>query len=147
MSEDYERATLCLNGHVISSYNANSTKFCNQCGDFTVSNCQCCDQPIRGRYKHTGIVVLGSQYNKPAYCDNCGKPFPWTARVIENAIEILALDEELQPEHKELIRLALPDLLVEKPSTPVAVAKYRKNHSYSHHIYPRWFEKYTGRCC
>ncbi|WP_036165643.1 DUF2321 domain-containing protein [Lysinibacillus sphaericus] len=126
MSSYYENATICLNGHVISSYKANSTKHCDICGEKTVSYCETCTNPIRGEYTHTDIIVLGGDYTKPAYCHECGSPFPWTTRVLDHAIEILSLDEELSPEHKELVKLALPDLLVEKPTTPVAVAKYRK---------------------
>jgi hypothetical protein len=126
MSGYYQNATICLNGHVSSSNSADYTKHCKVCGESTISNCQSCNTSIQGRYRYTGVAVLGNTYSKPNYCHNCGEPYPWTARVIENAIEILALDEDLAPEHKELVKLALPDLLVEKPSTNVAVAKYNK---------------------
>lgn len=126
MSGYYENATICLNGHVTSSVSANYAKHCKSCGESTVSNCQSCTSAIQGRYRTTGVAVLGAKYYKPFYCHSCGHPYPWTTRIIDNAIEILSLDEELPDAQKELVRLALPDLLVEKPSTPVAVAKYRK---------------------
>lgn len=126
MNGYYERATICLNGHVCSSYDANYRKHCKICGETTVSNCQSCNTPIQGRYTIPSVVDLASRYRKPSYCHNCGHAYPWTTRVIENAIELLALDEDLPEDQKEIVKLALPDLLVEKPSTPVAVAKYRK---------------------
>ena len=125
MNAYYENATICLNGHVSSALVSSSTKYCKFCGENTISRCQSCEAPIQGKFK-TSRVNAGRKYNRPAYCHNCGSPYPWTSKIIENAIELLALDEELPQDHKELIKLALPDLLVEKPSTPVAVAKYRK---------------------
>lgn len=126
MSGYYNYATICLNGHVSSSYDSNYTKHCKTCGTTTISSCQTCNVSIQGMFTNTNVAVLGRRYKKPSYCHNCGEAYPWTTRIIENAIEILALDEKLSPENKELVKLALPDLLVEKPATPVAIAKYRK---------------------
>ena len=46
--------------------------------------------------------------------------------VIANAVELIALDDELPEEYKEIIKTSFPDLVVETPHTPVAVAKYKK---------------------
>ncbi|KOS61715.1 DUF2321 domain-containing protein [Lysinibacillus agricola] len=126
MSGYYDNATICLNGHVSSSRSSNYTKHCKTCGETTISNCESCNASIQGKYIVPGVLDLASKYKRPAYCHNCGLQYPWTSRVIENAIELLALDEDLPDDHKETIKLALPDLLVEKPSTPVAIAKYKK---------------------
>lgn len=121
----YKGATICLNGHVLESTEPNSVPHCKMCGESTISNCVSCNKSIRGKYEYTNVVNF-SPYKKPYYCFNCGNPYPWTSRVIDNAIEIIYLDEELTEEHKEIIKNALPDLITEKPSTPVAIAKYKK---------------------
>lgn len=126
MSGYYRNATICLNGHVISAYNANSTPFCDECGKSTISTCPKCSTNIRGEYEDLEIVVLGGYYSRPSYCYNCGSPFPWTEALINNAVELISLDDNLSNEVKELIKNALPELIVETPSTPVATAKYKK---------------------
>jgi hypothetical protein len=65
------------------------------------------------------------KYRRPNYCYSCSKPFPWVEKTLENAVELLALDSKLDSETKEAIKNALPDLLVETPTTNVAVAKYK----------------------
>lgn len=63
---------------------------------------------------------------KPYYCHNCGAPYPWTQKILDNAVELLSLDDELDSSSKELIKSAIPDLIVDTPTTPIAIAKYRK---------------------
>lgn len=122
----YEHATICENGHVVSSSSANYTEFCSSCGESTISNCSNCSELIRGDYKVPGVAVVGNFYIKPSYCYKCGHPFPWTEKLLNNAVEIISLDENLSKEEKDIIKNAIPDLIVETPSAPVAVAKYRK---------------------
>lgn len=123
----YRNATICLNGHVISHSNANAETFCSQCGNVTYSACPQCNSPIRGVYDVQGVAVLGHRdYKKPYYCHNCGAPYPWTQKILDNAVELLSLDDELDSSSKELIKNAIPDLIIDTPTTPIAIAKYRK---------------------
>lgn len=126
MSGYYLNATICLNGHVISSSVANYTNHCSTCGETTISKCKNCSTNIRGEYEVPRVAVLGGFYSPPNYCYSCGKPFPWTELILHNAVELISLDDELPDDIKEIIKLALPDLIVETPSTPVATAKYKK---------------------
>lgn len=119
----YNKATICLNGHVISSTSEKYRKFCKVCGSETISLCPNCKNYIQGAYETEFFL---SDYERPSYCHECGHPFPWTSKIIENAVELVSLDDNLPNNHKEIIKLALPDLLVETPTTPLAVAKYRK---------------------
>lgn len=70
----YNNATICLNGHVVSKYQANYQKFCSKCGKETYSKCPECNSPIHGKYEVDGIVDLSGSYNRPDYCYNCGAP-------------------------------------------------------------------------
>ena len=40
--------------------------------------------------------------------------------------QLLSLDDELDSSSKELIKSAIPDLIVDTATTPIAIAKYRK---------------------
>ena len=121
----YENATICLNGHVSSSINANYRKFCKECGESTISNCLNCDSAIQGSYCIPNFIGPDN-FQFPNYCHECGNPYPWTEKLLNNAVELVSLDEELNENQKEIIKNAIPDLIIESSSTPVAQAKYKK---------------------
>ncbi len=123
---EYDFATICLNGHVISYRTANKQLFCEECGKKTFSYCPHCNSPIHGKAIIPGVVDLTGYYEKPYYCYNCGEPYPWTRQIIDHAVELASLDEELTEEDIKLIKEAIPDLIVETPTTPLAVVKYKK---------------------
>lgn len=120
----YENATICINGHTISEIKAKYDDYCFRCGKETISSCTNCSVPIRGLYVLPDVFGFG--YTKPSYCFKCGIAFPWTQQLLNNAIELVALDEELSENDKEIIKNALPDLFIETPTTPVATAKFKK---------------------
>ena len=122
----YYGATICLNGHVLSKYQANSQPHCSICGKETFSVCLHCKSAIRGLAQSDFLVVGNRPYHKPLYCHQCGAPYPWTQRILDNAVELLSLDDELDDTSKELIKTAIPELIVDTPTTPIAIAKYRK---------------------
>ena len=122
----FEYATICLNGHEISGTKANSQPYCEDCGARTISYCQYCGEPIHGHYRADGIARIGFKYIKPYYCWHCGEPYPWTEKILKNAVEILSLDETLNERDKEMIKASIPNLIVETPDSPIAVAKYKK---------------------
>ena len=122
---NYYDATICLNGHVQSDSMARSEKYCSQCGKETFSECTNCGAPIRGQEKPGGYIASRTDYKKPFYCYKCGEPYPWTSLIINNAVELASLDD-IGEENKKLIKDALPDLIVESPMTPLAIAKYQK---------------------
>lgn len=115
-----------MNGHVMSKYEADYQKFCSFCGEKTYSACPHCGSPIRG-LKELDFVFVGQRpYSRPNYCYECGKPYPWTEKVLESAVELISLDDDLDTKSRQLIKDAIPALLVDTPATPVSVAKYQK---------------------
>ncbi|WP_405100748.1 DUF2321 domain-containing protein [Oceanobacillus sp. FSL H7-0719] len=120
----YTDATICLNGHIASSAKSNYRKFCKECGSKTISTCQKCNTHIQGTYETPDVFAFG--YDRPSYCHECGHPYPWTSQIIDNALELISLDDDLPSDHKEIIKNTFPDLVVETPTTPVAAAKYKK---------------------
>ena len=123
----YNGATICANGHVVSKYNANHQRYCSTCGELTFSQCPKCNSVIRGLWDNPGVFVVGNRlYKKPYYCYNCSAPYPWTQKILNNAVELLSLDNDLDEDSKEIIKNAIPDLIVDTISTPIAVANYKK---------------------
>lgn len=123
----YSGATICLNGHIVSKAQANSQKYCSVCGKETFSRCLNCRASLRGLWETPGVIVVGPRnYTKPFYCYECGAPYPWTQNILDNAVELLSLDDDLDEISKDLIKTAIPELITDTPTTPIAVAKYRK---------------------
>ncbi|SHK46137.1 DUF2321 domain-containing protein [Tepidibacter formicigenes] len=129
----YHTAQICLNGHIITdSFDSNPEfreKFCSKCGAKTITNCTNCNTAIRGDYEVPDICFFGStMHTTPAYCHNCGEPYPWTKTALESAKLLINEDENLNQLEKQQFCESLPDLLVESPTpkTKVAVARFRK---------------------
>ena len=125
----YDVAQICMNGHVITSmaglYPENKKDFCIQCGEKTIMNCQNCDSPIKGYHDVPGVISF-SEYVKPKYCENCGKPYPWTILLSDAAKELIELTDALNQEEKSDLQNSIDDLVRESPTTIVAQAKYKK---------------------
>jgi hypothetical protein len=91
MREGYDIAQICANGHVASSMAGSHPdfrqKYCDKCGEGTVTVCSKCGAYIRGHY-HVPGVFGGYEYEPPAYCFQCGAAFPWTERKQKAAIDL-----------------------------------------------------------
>lgn len=138
-SKKYWFAKICANGHIVDYGNGEDDKFCSLCGSDVFSKCSSCNEPIRGAAKKQAwsdgdtMAYKHAQINDmifPYYCYTCGNPYQWTQNIIENAVELLSFEDTVSREHKELIKTALADLIVETPKTPVAIAKFNKGFSF-----------------
>ena len=89
--------------------------------------CPSCNATIPGKYHADGVISL-RKYSPPppTFCPECGKPFPWTQRKIQNAIELANEFDELEPADREKLSLTLDDLIVETPKTELAVTRFKK---------------------
>lgn len=125
----YQIGQVCLNGHPITgaadAYPELTKKFCPDCGQPTITQCPHCEANIQGKYYAPG-VISSRPYKPPAFCHNCGKPFPWTETRLKVAQELIAEDENLSPQDKETLNQSLPDIISETPRTQLAAAKFKK---------------------
>lgn len=123
----YLTATICTNGHCIDSTAdvTQSTKFCAKCGAGTIAACPDCHAKIRGHYKDENFPYFG-KYHVPAYCINCGKPYPWTVSALESAVAIIREEESIDGERQEQLVESLPDLITETPKTNLAAVRFKK---------------------
>lgn len=87
----YDIAQICSNGHMVNDSTRSSPQFnenhCSQCGAKTTTVCQECKASIKGDYKGE-VVVIGYSTPTPTHCHECGKPYPWKAKVEKSAKEI-----------------------------------------------------------
>lgn len=118
-------AFICENGHVIKSLSDSCTdKFCTICGARVIFKCPNCNIVIRGRSRDTyGFVT---EYTAPAYCKDCGKPYPWTRNAIEATVLMLEEETNLAHDERQKIIDILPDVITETPRTQLAAVRIRK---------------------
>lgn len=119
-------AHICKNGHVLIERRpiAGNT-YCETCGAEMLEKCPSCQSAIREW--HINAAYLGTPpYERPAYCKNCGKPYPWTAAALESSAMLIEEDDELSAELREKAIETLPDIITETPKTNLAVVRLKK---------------------
>lgn len=125
----FDTSEICLNGHLITSMASSSPqfrkKFCDECGEKTITNCPSCNSPIKGFHHIDGVVGFFDS-PIPKFCDNCGNPFPWTIKQTNAAKELIKIVENLSNEEKSDFINSIDDLVKNTPSTSVAQIKYKK---------------------
>ncbi len=127
--EYYDVAQICLNGHCITKetreHPEDQQKFCHQCGAETITACPACHAAIKGCLQTPGLPNVWD-YEVPAYCPNCGKPYPWTKARIDAIAELIREDENMQETAQEALVVSLPDIIAETPKTNLAIARIQK---------------------
>lgn len=125
----YHVAEVCPNRHVSTSSADTSPelreKFCSSCGEPTMTQCPSCRAAIRGYYYVEGVFSF-SEYTPPAHCHNCGSAFPWTARKIAGAVELVEVGGSLTDSEIVQLRTDLTELTRDSPKTQVASLRYKK---------------------
>ncbi|MBF0285378.1 MAG: DUF2321 domain-containing protein [Magnetococcales bacterium] len=126
----YRIAEVCQNGHVSTSsadlYPDLREKFCSKCGENTMMQCPSCRKPIRGYYDSDFVTVI-CDYHPPAYCHQCGTPFPWTSRKITNAVALVEYsDVQLTPDEIQQFRSDVTDLTKDSPNNPISSLRIKK---------------------
>jgi hypothetical protein len=87
--------------------------FCRICGAMNTSTCAHCQVPIE------------LSYDRPAFCAQCGKAFPWTVYTIRAASECTDDIADLTGEEKDALKATFEDLTIDTARTPLAADRYR----------------------
>ncbi len=125
----YDAAQICPNGHVVNatsvSFPEGNKKFCNKCGEPTITACQSCNSPIQGILHISGSGFSSFEYAPPRFCHECGSIYPWTKVRLEAARE-LADELNLSNEEKETLKQSIKDLVQDTPRTQVAASRFKR---------------------
>lgn len=125
---EYFCAAICENGHVASSCLDNpkcEERFCKECGAPIITECPACGKPIRGHFNDLNSLMR--KYQVPKYCVYCGAPYPWTKFALDATNELIAEDENLSKDEKNLLSQSLPDVMVETPRTQLAATQIKRS--------------------
>jgi hypothetical protein len=121
-------AQICRRGHIIVTSLKVSPQlrkaFCERCGAATISECQTCGRPIAG----AGYAPFGGggPYQRPKYCEECGKQFPWTEMALFAAKEYTDDLDQLSAEEKKQLKATFDDLTSDTARTPLAANRFKK---------------------
>lgn len=125
----YRTAKICQNGHMITNNvesSDNHDKICSECGAETITQCKFCGAAIHGVYILPSYIGKYPPTPVPAFCYNCGKPYPWTESFFNTADEMVDMFDELSTEQKQQLKETFPDLIVETPQSKLAALKAAK---------------------
>lgn len=124
----YTTAQICLNGHYMTrKYEKGAERrkeYCPRCGAPTITHCPQCDTSIQGLFVE-GPNISGGGSPPPAYCYNCGHPFPWLESRLQAIRELTLEAEKISQEEKDRLIESLPDLVNETPRTPLAISRWK----------------------
>ena len=62
----------------------------------------------------------------PAFCPDCGEPYPWTEAALKAAHELSDEQENLSPEERYLLKKSIDDIVRETPQATVAVSRFKR---------------------
>lgn len=121
MTPGYKVGQACLRGHAVTgdASSSFSAPHCGKCGERTISQCERCEQMLRGAYTNAGGVTRAG-WTPTAYCHACGGAYPWTQSKLDAVSELAEAIEELTEHEREVIRELLPHLIEETPRTSPA---------------------------
>lgn len=116
----------CCCGHfVIRSHYAAKDELCELCGYEMIDRCPECGTIVK-EWDLSGVFNFsGSDDMLPAYCANCGNPYPWTVEALKMVAGVLEEETELSGEEQEHLIAAMPDILAETPNTTATVELFR----------------------
>ena len=135
----YGKALICLSGHIrshaIEIRPEDLEDYCSICGSKTIDSCLNCNTPIKGGelYKISSYYssrpsysVKKSNYILPKYCHNCGKPYPWTEKALNDVKELIKKEKKLSPEDKEILEKSIEELINETPNQNLTILRFKK---------------------
>lgn len=125
----YHTAQICINGHMINDSADRDVEcnknYCDQCGGKTISKCPSCNSNIHGDYEVPGVCCVGFETSVPAYCHNCGQPYPWTKQKLEAVQELLTLDDSLNEKDLQYFSDNMNSIVNDTPKTKVVATKLK----------------------
>lgn len=148
MSDSNDVLQVCENGHKITDcYNNNPEKrsnFCQECGAPTITVCPSCGKDIDGALLKSETRIpsvlearsslrVGSKKTTisipvgvPKHCKNCGKPYPWTQKKIQTAIQNMMGSGKLNDEEKNTISQDIENITKNVPEAEQSARRIKR---------------------
>jgi hypothetical protein len=136
----YDVQQVCENGHQITGgYNIKPEqrkKFCQECGAPTLTACPDCGVEIQGAPIKVSQDFSGGRtpqrmtlediVSVPSYCANCGRPYPWTQKRIQTAIQTITEFGNLDEEEKKTIAQDIENIAKDVPEAELSARRIKR---------------------
>lgn len=138
-SNPYQRdawdvALVCLGGHLVNDRvrgePSRNLDECPACGSETISSCPGCREPVPGFHYDQGYDSASPSFPRgralaapPRYCPACGRPFPWTERVMSAVRLVIREMAALEVHERDQLRRSIDHIIRQTPQTPQAVRR------------------------
>lgn len=123
-----DTALICLGGHIINDSIKDqpqlNKKHCPQDGKPTISECLECHQSIAGEIHYSNIIGA-HDFKLPAFCIECGKPYPWTTAK-QDAAKELAKELQLSMEDQNTLETSISQISKNDPQAQVGATKIKR---------------------
>jgi hypothetical protein len=126
----YDTAQICRNGHIINALRKlapqSSRAYCDRCGAEAIANCPQCAGEIRGQ----SFFYVGSRprmraaMSAPAFCEKCGKPYPWIEARLQAARD-LAGQLDLDIPERTLLENSIEEIVRDTPRAPTEAVRFK----------------------
>ncbi|MBC8147929.1 MAG: DUF2321 domain-containing protein [Bacteroidetes bacterium] len=132
MTNRFETAQICKNGHIITDSvqsSPSNQNFCDNCGESLVTNCIHCDAPIKGKEWISDFFAGSRPISLPnanPFCYNCGKSYPWTEATVTAAKDLALVLEEYSEDERDMLTQSIDELIIESPKTKVEAVKFSR---------------------
>ncbi|HEU5218764.1 MAG TPA: DUF2321 domain-containing protein [Gemmatimonadales bacterium] len=126
LSDLPREARICARGHLVmqrqGERHGSSAQTCPTCGALTIAACPGCREPIFGLAAlSTGEAPMPGRL--PQYCHCCGRPFPWTEKLI-SAVRLALRDvPALDQYERDQLRRSIHHIIHETSQTRLAVIR------------------------
>lgn len=121
---------MCLNGHVVSNDDepgdAPATGFCTICGERVIAVCEYCGEPLRGRYRPRPGEVFTTPWQRPRYCQACGRPHPWQTAMLTAAKELTDETKGLTASDRETMVRSIEAVARDAAGLELAASRLRR---------------------
>jgi hypothetical protein len=125
----YDVAQICRDGHVLNDKSKalpeHNQRRCDKCGSEVIDACPQCNTAIRGQFHNPNSRFVMPPIAAPAFCHECGKPYPWTESKLDAARELVGQLEILDIPEKTLLNASIEELVRDTPKAPAAAIRFR----------------------
>ena len=124
-----DTAQICMNGHIINDSYVQSPelnkKYCPKCGEPTIITCPECSSKIAGEIHYNNVFGTHS-FKLPAFCIECGIPYPWTVSRLKAAKELVSELEELSAVEQKTLEMSIDEISKDNPQASVGATRIKK---------------------
>jgi hypothetical protein len=122
-NDDHWTAQVCLAGHVQNGgmHVIQTEKFCGDCGAELIHQCPSCNNNIKGAFRAFADTID----SPPAFCQKCGKPYPWTETALKSVAQIID-DSDLTAAEKRETTNDLEIIVRNSPGAQVAAHRTKR---------------------